>query len=723
VNVAAADWDGDGDIDLFTGSRYGDLLYFENVGQPTRPLFAPARIMNAPEEALSSDGEEESAPSLGDMDGDGTLDLLVTVGREVYLYRGGRTASTSGVRLPGADGGPLLPERGAATAADVNADGLIDLLIGTQAGRVLLALNGGTPTAPKFAAPQPIRQGGIPVSVPGRARVTGWKDDGAWHLALGGEAGQLRLLDIVAADKPHEAAPSKLSVPPEQLATLKGGPLCPAAADLSGDGRTDILVGTGRGAVATLMQQADGRFSAGEPLQQRDAPIDVGSFSAPVLADWNGDGLADLVVGDEAGTIRVFPRLPATLYAASGQLGFGPGRQLELNGTTISVNREPLGRPYEYVQPLVADWDGDGDVDLLASGNEGVILFYRNVAPEPSGWPLLSVPERLQVGRELIQQSGPVSMCVHDRNGDGDPDLFVGSGAHIHPTDGLVPSVRSGGLVYYENIAASARQQPRFFKGARLEARVPVTWPAPAFEDLSPLDVGIVGITDWDADGKSDFLISGALGNVYLCSSPTRPGEYPRLFLVADPARAPGGRLLEHAYAGSVADVNGDGRDDIVAGSARYGFVRWFDRNSLPTPIYRRPTFAADTQCTVIDLSRALQRSGTVTSWRIAIGQDNERTQYRLKVFRPNGRYVEFVGQSQWRRVEPGWNAFSCHIPGVRTGDLVGFASGPELGMTVVVAAPGGAGLCRAGEDIEAQTLHRSWSEIEVRPAVEATVQ
>jgi hypothetical protein len=66
------DLDGDGDLDLIVGESSGWLNYYRNDGGPSQPRFA-----------LVSDQFEQiqpgrrSAPLLSDLDGDGDLDLLV----------------------------------------------------------------------------------------------------------------------------------------------------------------------------------------------------------------------------------------------------------------------------------------------------------------------------------------------------------------------------------------------------------------------------------------------------------------------------------------------------------------------------------------------------------------------------------------------------------------------------------------------------------------------
>ena len=71
--LAASDVDLDGDLDVIGGRYLGDLLYFENTGTASAPAFA------APQTNPSGLSATYilSAPTAGDLDGDGDFDLLV----------------------------------------------------------------------------------------------------------------------------------------------------------------------------------------------------------------------------------------------------------------------------------------------------------------------------------------------------------------------------------------------------------------------------------------------------------------------------------------------------------------------------------------------------------------------------------------------------------------------------------------------------------------------
>jgi hypothetical protein len=121
--------------------------------------------------------------------------------------------------------------------------------------------------------------------------------------------------------------------------------------DWDGDGDLDVLVGARRGEVF-LYRRAEGGFGAPETLGK------VTGDAGPHAADWDGDRDLDLLVGDERGGVTLFRRDGA---------GVGAGVELLPPRGTRFV--EERCRTHELcamrAKPWVADWDGDGRVDLL----------------------------------------------------------------------------------------------------------------------------------------------------------------------------------------------------------------------------------------------------------------------------------------------------------------------------------------------------------------------
>ena len=60
-----------GDLDLVVGEWDGELNYIENIGTSTAPVFVQRTGSANPFDSIDVGGE--SAPALGDLDGDGTL--------------------------------------------------------------------------------------------------------------------------------------------------------------------------------------------------------------------------------------------------------------------------------------------------------------------------------------------------------------------------------------------------------------------------------------------------------------------------------------------------------------------------------------------------------------------------------------------------------------------------------------------------------------------------
>jgi hypothetical protein len=194
--------------------------------------------------------------------------------------------------------------------------------------------------------------------------------------------------------------------------------------DLDRDGRTDVLSGSWPGEIYFFRRKADGTFAMGQKLKDKAAQeLNVGSGSAVFAVDWNSDGAVDLVVGNVLGEVYLIPNegkpTPKSLV-------FGTPRRLLAAGKPIKVNGD--------ASPAVADWDGDGKLDLIVGAEDGSVVWYRNIG---------SVQEpRLDVARPLIAKSPlgwgwdnarqpgdwglRVKICVTDWNGDGRLDILLG---------------------------------------------------------------------------------------------------------------------------------------------------------------------------------------------------------------------------------------------------------------------------------------------------------
>ncbi len=152
---AGADWNNDGKIDLLMGEgtySANSIHLLENIGAEV-PKFSDARKSIV----AYGDGREHLIPAVADFNGDGNPDLLVadrTGEIGVYLNPG---APKPGVELKRVStisfgGMSKLPGLVSPCAADLNGDGLFDLILGMPNGRIVVAYNTGTKTEPSFGA-------------------------------------------------------------------------------------------------------------------------------------------------------------------------------------------------------------------------------------------------------------------------------------------------------------------------------------------------------------------------------------------------------------------------------------------------------------------------------------------------------------------------------------------------------------------------------------------
>lgn len=142
-----------------------------------------------------------------------------------------------------------------------------------------------------------------------------------------------------------------------------------SASDFNGDGLVDLAVGGSNGTISFYV-------NVGSGLEARFKPYDRITVSnktnvAPVLADMDGDGLVDIVVGLGDGSV-VFYRNTGTIDSPVWSIDFNYFEGVAVGG---------------YAVPFAFDADGDGDLDLAVGSSEGLVYcFINNGTPASPSW-------------------------------------------------------------------------------------------------------------------------------------------------------------------------------------------------------------------------------------------------------------------------------------------------------------------------------------------------
>jgi hypothetical protein len=187
-------------------------------------------------------------------------------------------------------------------------------------------------------------------------------------------------------------------------------------ADWDGDGDLDLVLGFIQGGVRLYLNQGGLKFDQGTPLTAGGSPIQA-SDGGPALADWNRDGVLDLLLGDEAGGV--------TFYAGAqkGATDLRPGVQLlerlseeERDRHVLEDPKAPLGiratRPGIRAKPFAADWNADGKLDLLV----GDFVIVETLPPQLTAE---QVGERDRLRREyqdLLTKFQERAEQIHERS-------------------------------------------------------------------------------------------------------------------------------------------------------------------------------------------------------------------------------------------------------------------------------------------------------------------
>jgi hypothetical protein len=245
----------------------------------------------------------------------------------------------------------------------------------------------------------------------------------------------------------------------------------------------------------------------------------------PHLADLDADGDIDLLVGN-----RIAPQADTTaLLTWFENAGTRTAPAFRARGPL------PMRGEYHYA-PTVVDLDGDGRSDLALGTWRDKVQWWRNTGTA-------AVPRYALADSALVTltRGSNTTPAFTDLDGDGDQDLVVGEA--------------SGQLNLYRNEGSATA--PRF---------VLVT------DTLEGIDVGrrsTPAFADLDGDGVVELVVGSEDGGLQRWRT-VREGDWVRF------VREEGVRVETYSYsAPAFGDLDGDGRPDLVLGTASGGLL-WF---------------------------------------------------------------------------------------------------------------------------------------------------
>ena len=577
------DLDGDGDLDLVVGSASGSLAYYINKGTSAAPRYVLAAGADDPFSGIiASSGA--SKPFVADIDNDGDGDLLLGAADgsiKLFYNVGSRTAAafdrlagqpiktTGGVAITASSG------RSQPSLVDLDSDGDLDLVVGSESGGLAYYANMGTASSAAFTAvtgeASPFHSHGVAsASTPAFAD---FNDDGLIDVLVGSASGGVKqLINVGSASSAAFSAvhPSSLTPSPHVVISVPQPLRATHGASMSIAATSGTTVGGLKATLAASLGVSVAALSTS--YVSTGVSLSPDSATLGSLGVLNGGSIDATMTG----------AAPSSPFAVTVSLP--PGRLQQTFGSSVTLSAEALTTIaqlkilLEAVLGLSASTQRLFKVETSTAGATSASTAMRTELA--SGSQTLGAAgisngasitlEATSFGKEIsadvgVSSSGFSSPAYGDVNGDGRLDLLVGEG--------------DGNLRFLENVEGIGWGK----KDGRRATYLPVGSPSEPNGASGPLGSAQAShgaartapfMYDLDGDGDLDLVVGSASGSLaYYINKGTSAA--PR-YVLATGADDPFSSLVLGVMAApTIVDVDSDGDGDLIVGRAD-GTLRLF---------------------------------------------------------------------------------------------------------------------------------------------------